>query len=69
VSLYELDKLPLGPEDRRRLLRELASRTGKVVRFETHDLVVVQERNLAAWSAVVAGTGGTPGSWARPARR
>ena len=65
VSLWELDRLPLGPGDRRRLHLEMAARTGRVVRFETHDLVVVQERSLAAWSSHVDASAVVPGSWSR----
>jgi hypothetical protein len=69
VSLYELDRLPLAPEDRRTLHRELAARTGKLTRFDTHDLVVVQEQSLVAWSQLVAATTEVPGSWERARRR
>lgn len=65
VSLWELDQLPLGPEDRRRLPLEMAARTGRVVRFETHDLVVVQERQFAAWSSLVRASAVVAGSWSR----
>lgn len=53
VSLYELDGLALSAEDRRRLCRELAARTGKWVRFEPHDFVADQVRSLRAWERVV----------------
>jgi hypothetical protein len=66
VSLYELDQLPLGVEDRRRLHVELAARTGKVTRFDPHDFVRVQEQSLAAWAALIQAMGETPGSWSRP---
>jgi HEAT repeat protein len=69
VSLYELDRLPLGPEDRRRLHRELCARTGKVTHFDPSDFVSVQERSLAAWGALVRATGEAPGSWGRPKSR
>ncbi|MFT3772982.1 MAG: hypothetical protein QM820_46965 [Minicystis sp.] len=69
VSLYELDRLPLAPEDRRRLHRELAARTGKITWFDPHDLVVVQERSLAAWGALLKATAETPGAWGRVVRR
>lgn len=65
VSLYELDRLPLPPEDRRRLHRELAARTGKVTAFDPHDFVVVQERALAAWGGVVKAMAESPGGWGR----
>ena len=65
VSLYELDQLPLSPEDRRRLHRELGARTGKLTRFDPHDFVLVQERSLAAWGALVKASAETPGSWGR----
>lgn len=68
VSLYELDRLPLGVEDRRRLHRELAARTGKITRFDPHDFVVAQERSLQAWGALVRASVETPGSWGRPTR-
>ncbi len=69
ISLHELDRLPLGPEDRRRLHRELAAWTGKVTHFDPHDFVLVQEQSLAAWGSLVKATAETPGSWARPAVR
>lgn len=69
VSLYELDRLPLGPVDRRRLFRELCARTGRVVGFDPDDLVVVQERSLAAWGAAVKAMGEVPGAWGRGGRR
>jgi hypothetical protein len=69
VSLHELDRLPLGAEDRRRLHRELCARTGKVTHFDPSDFVVVQEKSLAAWGALVRATGETPGSWGRPMAR
>jgi hypothetical protein len=69
VSLYELDRLPLPPEDRRRLHRELGARTGKLTAFDPHDFVVAQERSLMAWGALVKAQGETPGSWGRPNAR
>jgi hypothetical protein len=66
VSLYELDRLPLSVEDRRRLHRELAARTGKLTHFDPHDFVVVQEQSLADWGALVKASVETPGSWGRP---
>ncbi|APR88062.1 hypothetical protein A7982_13411 [Minicystis rosea] len=65
ISLYELDRLPLPPEDRLRLHRELAAQTGKVTLFDPHDLVVVQEQRLAAWGSLVKATAEAPGSWER----
>jgi hypothetical protein len=65
VSLYELDRLPLSPEDRRRLHRELAARTGKVTQFEPYDLVVSQEQSIEAWGALVRIAAESPGSWTR----
>jgi hypothetical protein len=65
VSLYELDQLALGMEDRRRLHRELAARTGKLARFDPQDFVLVQEQGLAAWGALVKASVETPGSWGR----
>jgi hypothetical protein len=65
VSLYELDRLPLAPEDRRRLHRELAVRTGRYTPFDPHDFVVVQERSLKAWEGLVKASVEVPGSWAR----
>jgi hypothetical protein len=50
------------------LHRELGARTGKVVGFDPHDLVVVQERGLAAWGAVVRGMAEVPGAWVRRTR-
>lgn len=69
VSLEELDRLPLSPEDRRRLHRELSARTGRVVRFDPHDFVVTQERALGAWGGVVKGMGEARGAWGRAVRR
>jgi hypothetical protein len=69
VSLYELDRLPLSPEDRRRLHRELAARTGKFTAFDPHDFVIAQEQSLAAWGALVKSSAETPGSWSRPTHR
>jgi hypothetical protein len=69
VSLYELDQLPLGSEDRRRLHQELAARTGRITRFDPHDFVLVQERSLHAWARLVGTAGEAPGSWKRPVRR
>ncbi|MDI3284248.1 hypothetical protein [Polyangium sp. 15x6] len=57
VSLYELDKLALSAEDRRRLSRELAARTGRWVRFDPHDFVAEQVRGLSGWEGVVRGYG------------
>jgi hypothetical protein len=68
VSLFELDQLPLSPEDRRRLHQEIAAQTGKLTLFDPHDFVVVQERSLAAWGALVRGTVETPGAWGRAPR-
>ncbi len=65
VSLYELDRLPLSTEDRRRLHRELCARTGKITAFDPHDFVLAQEQSLAAWGALVKAAAETPGSWAR----
>jgi hypothetical protein len=69
VSLYELDKLPLPPEDRRRIHLELAARTGKIARFDTHDFVIVQERSLTVWESLVRTSVETPGSWGRTRAR
>jgi len=68
VSLYELDRLPLLPEERRRLHRELAARTGKWTHFDPHDFVVVQHDSLKAWEGLVAATPATPGGWGKPVR-
>ena len=67
VSLYELDRLPLSPTDRRRLHRELAARTGKLTSFDPHDFVRAQEQSLAAWASLVKASEETPGSWGRAA--
>lgn len=69
MSLYELDRLTLSVDDRRRLHRELAARTGKLTHFDPHDFVLAQEQSLAAWGALVRATVETPGSWGRPAAR
>ncbi len=63
VSLHELDRLLLSLQDRRRLHRELAARTGKLTQFDPHEFVLVQERSLAAWGALVRAAVKTPGSW------
>ncbi|MDC3956958.1 hypothetical protein KEG38_24065 [Polyangium jinanense] len=55
VSLYELDRLALSAEDRRRLSRELAVRTGRWVHFDPHDFVADQVRSLQGWEKVVSG--------------
>ena len=68
ISLYELDQLLLSPEDRRRLHRELAARTGKIAHFDPHDFVVVQERSLKVWESLVRTAAGASGSWGRPLR-
>lgn len=68
VSLYELDRLSLSPDERRCLHRELAARTGKLTPFDPHDFVSVQEQSLAAWAALIRATPETPGSWSRPLR-
>ena len=68
VSLYELDRLSLSPEERRCLHRELAARTGKLTPFDPHDFVSVQEQSLAAWAALIRATPEAPGSWSRPLR-
>lgn len=68
VSLYELDRLPLLPEERRSLCRELAARTGKWTHFDPHDFVVVQHDSLKAWEGLVAAMPATPGAWGRPLR-
>ena len=69
VSLYELDRLPLPPEDRRRLHRELALRTGKITHFDPFDFVVAQEASLKAWESLVRARVEAPGSWGRPVGR
>lgn len=66
TSLYELDKHPLPPADRRWLHRELAARTGKLTRFDPHDFVVVQEQSLKSWEPIVKATVEAPGYWSRP---
>lgn len=64
VSLYELDRLLLPAEDRRRLHRELAARTARFAAFDPCDLVVVQEQGLKAWEKVLRGVSESPGAWA-----
>ncbi|WP_437601956.1 hypothetical protein WMF28_10085 [Sorangium sp. So ce590] len=66
VSLYELDRLSASPEDRRRLHRELAARTGKLTPFDPFDFVHTQERSLETWASFVRASAETPGSWGRP---
>jgi len=69
VSLWELDKLPLLADDRRRLHRELAARTGKITHFDPHDFVVDQEAGLGAWGGILKATKAIPGAWGRPGAR
>lgn len=68
VSLGELDDARRTPIERRWLGRELVIRTGGVVRFDPHDMVVVQGRALAAWQPWAASASNTPGRWIRPRR-
>jgi len=67
VSLYELDRLPLSFEDRRRLHHELAVRIGKFTHFNPHDFVLLQQRSLADWGELVRASAVPPGSWGRAA--
>jgi hypothetical protein len=53
VSLYELDRLALSAEDRRRLCRELAMRTGRWAHFDPHDFVAEQVKSLQRWEVIV----------------
>ncbi len=69
VSLAELDGGACTFGDRRLLQRELVIRTGSFVRFDPHDLVVVQEEALRAWQPVASRQSGAPGRWVRPMRR
>lgn len=69
VSLYELDRLALMPEDRRRLHRELAARVGKMTHFDPFDFVRTQEQNLDAWASLVRSSAEMQGSWGRPSAR
>ncbi len=55
IVLYELDQLVLSMEERRMLHRELAVRTGRVTRFDPHDLVAVQDGYLRAWAGLLGG--------------
>jgi hypothetical protein len=68
VSLSELDAGPCTPAERRLLQRELVVRTGSFVRFDPHDLVVVQEEALRAWQPIARRASATPGRWTRPYR-
>jgi hypothetical protein len=68
VVLGELDAMPYAPSERRLLQRELAIRTGRFVRFDPHDLVVVQEEAIRAWGPFANRASATPGRWTRPAR-
>ncbi len=63
VVLEELDRLPLGREDRLCLVRELAYRTGEFVRGGPDDLVATQEKSLLGWAQIVERTRETPGTW------
>jgi hypothetical protein len=65
ISLYELERLLLSPEDRRRLHRELAARTGKTTLFDPHNFVVTQEHRLKQWESHVRASTQAPGSWGR----
>ncbi len=69
VSLRELDAGRCTPAERRLLQRELCVRTGAFVRFDPHDLVVVQEEAIRAWHPLASGASSAPGRWLRPARR
>ena len=69
ISQWELDALPLSAAERRLLQRELVIRTGRFVRFDPHDFVVVQEDALAEWGKTARRSGGAAGTWARPLRR
>ncbi|WP_437650252.1 hypothetical protein [Sorangium sp. So ce362] len=65
VVLDELDAGRVTPAERRHLQRELIVRTGRFVRFDPHDFVVVQEEAIAAWRPIAARASGTPGRWTR----
>jgi hypothetical protein len=69
VSLWELDAWPATPGERRMLQRELVVRSGYFVRFDPHDLVVVQEQALRRWEPVAQRSGAVPGGWSRSMRR
>ena len=69
VSLAELDGGGCTVGERRLLQRELVIRTGSFVRFDPHDLVIVQEEAIRAWQPVAARHAGAPGRWVRPMRR
>lgn len=69
VSLWELDAWPASPGERRLLQRELVVRTGHVVRFDPHDLVVVQEEALRRWEPLAQRASAAPGGWSRSPRR
>ena len=68
VSLGELQDARRTPIERRWLQRELVIRTGAVVRFDPHDLVMVQDGALRAWQPIAARASNTPGRWVRPRR-
>ncbi|MGK4005424.1 hypothetical protein WMF31_22540 [Sorangium sp. So ce1036] len=69
VVLDELDTGPVTPGERGQIQRELIVRTGRFVRFDPHDFVVVQEEAITAWRPIAARASGAPGRWARPRRR
>lgn len=68
VSLDELDRGRYTPGERRALVLELVIRTGRFVPLTPEDLVVVQERALERWRAVIDARSQATGSWDRARR-
>ena len=70
LALFEeLDRAPLGPDDRRRVHLELVARTGRHLPFDPCDFVVVQEERLKAWETLAKQGPDAPGSWELGPRR
>ena len=69
VGVYELDRIPCTPRDRRTLHAELVVRSGLVFSFDTEAFVPQQEHRLAALQPEMQARSGAPGSWDRPLGR
>ncbi len=70
LALFEeLDRAPLGPDDRRRVHLELVARAGRHLPFDPCDFVVTQEAHLKAWETLAKQGSDAPGSWEQSARR
>ena len=69
VVFAELDNGMCTPAERSALQAELVIRSGKVVRLDPHDFVVVQEEALREWAPLARSGSSHRGSWHRPAPR